>query len=191
MASLSKREKRMALITGCIAVIGVAYILMNVMSSNDMEVSSATADRFDTLFEQMATVEDQKAKNMNWRKKIGNETGRFISEKDVSQLYAEIEKVAGQSGVQVKNYSSTINKRAKPLPQLEANLSLECQYPQLIQLLDNFSKSEILLQPSNLKASLKDANQPNLQVQLKLTTYLLNTRFENNAPTNLRQGGGA
>lgn len=191
MASLSAREKRLVLITGVIAVLGVAYILMHVMSNNEIEVSSATADRFDTLFDQMATVEDQKAKNMTWRKKLGNETGRFISEKDVGQLYAEIEKVAGQSGVQVKNYSSTINKRAKPLPQLEANLSLECRYDQLIQLLDNFKKSAILLEPSNLRASLKDQNQPNLQVQLKLTTYLLNTRFENNAPTSLRQGGGA
>lgn len=191
MASLSAREKRLTLITVCIAAVGVIYILMNMTSGSDIEVSAATADRFDALFEQMATVEEQKAINLNWRKKIGNITGRFISEKDVGQLYAEIEKVAGQSGVQVKNYSSTINKRANPLPQLEANLTLECRFDQLIQLLDNFKKSEILLQPSNLRASLKDQNQPNLQVQLKLTTYLLRTRFENNAPTNLRIGGDA
>ncbi len=191
MASLSAREKKLALATGLAAVIGAIYIVMNIMPGSDIEVSAATADRFDTLFEQMATVEEQKAKNLNWRKRIGNETGRFISEKDVGQLYAEIEKVAGQSGVQVMNYSSTINKRAKPLPQLEANLTLECRFDQLIQLLDNFKKGEILLQPSNLRASLKDPKQPKLQVTLKLTTYLLKTRFEHNAPTTLRPGGGA
>ncbi|MBI1390851.1 MAG: type 4a pilus biogenesis protein PilO [bacterium] len=190
--AMSEREKKLALATAVVMVVGLSYIGLKVMSSGDsVEVSAATAGRFQTLFDQMEDVENQKDKNQTLRKSIGNLQGKFISEKDISELYAEIEQLAGRSGVQVKNISNVTNRRAKPMPRLEANLSMECQFQQLIQFLDNLKTSKLMLQPLDVRAQLKDPNQPNLQIQLTLVTYLMDGRASSSSPTSLQQENGA
>lgn len=189
--AMTAREKNLALITAVVAVIGLAYIALNLAGGDDIDMSDETTGRFETLFDQMAALDSQKQTNQLLRKRLGGLEGRFITETEVGDLYAAIEKVAGQSGVQVNNYSSLVNRRAKPMPALEANLSIECQFMQLIQFIDNLKNADIAMTPTNLRASLKDPNQPNLQVQLTLSTYLMGARLESGSPSTLQIGGGA
>lgn len=174
--SMTEREKHLALATLVVAIIGVSFMAWKVLSNQvaDTAVSEATAERFEDLFAKIKNVETQKNRNQLLRKKLGSKTGGFISEDDVLQLVAELEQVAGSSGVQIKNWDPNINKRAKPLAQLDVKISLECQFSQLIQFLNAIRGAKYICQPTAMRVKLKDQKQPNLEVSLTLSTYLLN-----------------
>ena len=142
--NISEREKRLVLITLIVGAVGLSFAGWKFLSSEvtDTTVSEATAERFDDLFIKIKNVEAQKSRNALIRKKLGNEQGDFIKETEVSNFVAEIEQVAGNSGVGIKNWDPTVNKRTKPLAQLDLKVSLECQFEQLIQFLRNIRKAK-------------------------------------------------
>lgn len=182
--ALSKREQNLLLVTAAVAVIGFASIGWGLLSRDTgSEVSSATAERFEELFAKMGNVDTQKNRNLLLRKKIGNMEGTFAGEKDVSILIAELEKTAQQSGIQIKNWSPSVNSRAKPFAQLDIKITIECKFDQLIKFLDNVRTAKYLLQPTSIKASLKDKNKPELDVAMTLGTYLLDAKPPKTEPT--------
>ncbi len=178
MGSLSNRDKRLLIITLVILVIGVIYIGSKLMSNGaqDTVVSAETEKRFEDLFDKMANVEEQKSQNLLLRKKIGNERGKFVSEKEISKFLAEIESVGGRSGVTISGYSPSVNRRSRPLASLEVKVNFQCQFNNLVQFLNNVREANLLMQPSTLKVSLKDKNKPDLEGQVTLITYLLNAQ---------------
>jgi Tfp pilus assembly protein PilO len=183
--NLSEREKRLAMITLPVAIVGILLMGWKVMfsQSDQARISQATAERFEELFVKIKNVEAQKSQNRQLRKKLGIEKGEFVSENDVLKMVAEIEQVAGQSGVQIKNWDPNVNKRAKPLAQLDIKITMECQFTQLVSFFTNLRKSKYACQPMELRARLKDPQQPNLEVSMTLTTYLLNSAPEPVSPT--------
>ena len=183
--SLSPREQKLVIATLIVVLVGVGYIGLNWVgsSSDDTEVSEATARHFEDLFVKMASVEDQKSRNLWLRKTLGNEKGTFASEKEISRTLAVLEQVAGQSGVQLTGNSQVINQRSKPYPTLEIKLGVNGEFRQFVQFLDLLKKADILVQPVAMKAALKDKNQPRLEVQMTLTTYLIGKVAPKNIPT--------
>lgn len=183
--NLSEREKRLAMIALPIALIGILLVVWSFVfnQADDTAVSQATAERFEDLFVKIKNVETQKSQNLILRKKLGNEKGEFITEKDVLKMVAEIEQTAGNSGVQIKNWDPNVNKRSKPLAQLDIKVSLECQFTQLIAFLNAIRNAKYVCQPTALRTKLKDPNQPNLEVSMTLTTYLLNAAPEPVTPS--------
>ncbi|MGC9327337.1 MAG: type 4a pilus biogenesis protein PilO, partial [Candidatus Hinthialibacter sp.] len=128
------------------------------------------------LFVKIKNVETQKSRNQLLRQKLGSMDGEFIGENEVLALVAELEQTAGSSGVQIKNWDPNINKRAKPFAQLDLKISLECQFEQLIQFLNAVRRAKYICQPTALRVKLKDQKQPNLDVSLTLSTYLLDAK---------------
>ncbi|MBN2327524.1 MAG: type 4a pilus biogenesis protein PilO [Candidatus Omnitrophica bacterium] len=183
--SMTDREKHLALATLLVAIIGVSFMAWKVLSNQitDASVSEATAERFEDLFVKIKNVETQKGRNQLLRKKLGSDNGEFIGEDEVLALVAELEQVAGSSGVQIKNWDPSINKRAKPLAQLDLKISLECQFGQFIQFLNAIRGAKYICQPTALRVKLKDQKQPNLEVSLTLSTYLLNAAPEPVSPS--------
>lgn len=183
--TFSEREKRLLLITVAAALLGVLILGWKFVSNQivDSTVSEATAERFEDLFAKIKNVESQKNANLLLRKKLGNESGEFIGEDEILKLIAEIEQVAGKSGVQMKNWNPTINKRTKPLAQLDVKVNLECQFDQLINFFNNLRSAKYICQPVALRTKLKDANQPNLEVSMTLTTYLVEAKPEPVSPS--------
>ena len=175
---MSERDKRLLLITAGILVVGVIYIGSHLVSAQieDSTVSEQTEKRLEDLFAKMSNVETQKSRNLLLRKKIGNEQGGFVGEKEISKLLAEIEQISGQSGIRVKGYSPTVNPRSRPFPTVEIKVSIECRFEQLISFFDNLKKSKILIQAGSLKAGLKDQNNPDLEAQVTLTSYLIDSK---------------
>jgi len=183
--AFSEREKQLGLITAVVAVVGVIYFGWHLLTAEtaNSEVSSATAERFEELFVKMNNVDAQKNRNLLLRKKIGSMEGTFGGQKEVSNLIAEIEKVAGSSGVQIKNWSPNINTRSKPLASLEVKITLQCRFEQLITFLNNLRTAKYLFQPTAIKASLKDKNKPELDVAMTVVSYLIESKPAKVIPT--------
>ncbi len=184
MPSLSEKDKRLLRIWIVVVIVGGGYIVWSMISNSidNASVSEETARNFESLFTDMANLEKQKNRNMILRKKIGNETGEFIGEKDVSQLISEIGEIANRSNVKVKGYYPSINKRTRPLETLEMKIPVECRFEQLITFLDRIREANILMQPTSMKVNLKDQNSSNLDVQLVLGTYLLDSKSKTESP---------
>ena len=125
------------------------------------------------VLKKIENVDQQKTTNLNLKKHMGNNGGVFVSDHELGKLFTELEKTAEQSGIKLKGTSQNTNTKAKPFPSVDLRLNMECQYPQLIQFLTNLKTAGIMLQPSSMKIQLKDPNQPNLDVQMTVTTYLL------------------
>lgn len=191
IANLSEREKRLALITGIVALVGLSYIVYGLLQNAEVEeVSAATAERFDDLFETLNTIDQQKAENANLRDRFGNQQGEFLRENEQAKLFAEIERISGQSGIQLKNISTRTDNRTKPMPTLEIEMAFECQFQQLLNFFRQVRTAQVLLQPQGLRVSLINPNQPNLTVQLNLITYILDVEpASQNGPSTLVQGG--
>lgn len=169
---LSSREQKLVIATVVVAIVGGLYIggAMLFSSDSSTEVSDATASRFQDVLEKIDNIDQQKSTNSNLKKRLGNTNATFPSgEEIINELY----QIAGQSGVQLKGTSQNTNTKAKPFPSVDIRITLECQYPQLIQFFAKLKSAGILLQPSSMKIQLKDPNQPNLDVQMTVTTYLL------------------
>ncbi len=184
MVSLNEREKKLLMITIVAAVLGFTFIVPKLITQQieSNPVSEVTAERFENLFQHMANIEDQKKKNLQFRKRIGNISGEFINEKDVSKLISEIGEVAQKSNIKIKGYYPSINTRSKPLPKLEMKLPVECRFEHFIRFLDEIRKAEILLQPSSFRVSLKNQNNPQLDVQITVFTYLLDSKSVKTSP---------
>ncbi|MFB3788166.1 MAG: hypothetical protein ACE15F_17535 [bacterium] len=183
--AISERERRLLLITVLVAVPGILYILWSFWSQpvdSSSEFSAATTERFEDLFAKIRNVESQKSRNRVLGTKLGNPAGSFIKDSEVSKFMAEIEQIAGRSGLQIKNWSPSLNKRAKPIPTLELKVSIACQFDKLITFLRELRGSKYYCQPTSLKAGLKDPNQPELDVSLTLTTYLIESQPEPAGP---------
>lgn len=183
-SSLSDRDKRLLLITLVVFVIGIGYIGLTLLSRRveTAPVSEATSRRFEDLFAKMSNVEALKSRNAILRKKIGNEEGAFVNVKEVSKLIDTLVQLGGQSGVRIKGYNPTINERSRPFASLELKVSLEGPFEQVISFLDNVRKAKYILLPTNIKAGLKDANNPDLEVQVTLLTYLMGVQPKPAAP---------
>ncbi|HQH72943.1 MAG TPA: type 4a pilus biogenesis protein PilO [bacterium] len=182
--AISEREKRLLIITLAIAVPGILYIAWSFLSQPDSSsgFSEATNERFEDLFAKIRNVESQKNRNRQLGTKLGNPAGTFIKESEVSKFMAEIEQIAGRSGLQIKSWSPSLNKRAKPIPTLELKVSITCPFDRLIAFLRNLRGAKYYSQPTSLKAGLKDPNQPDLDVSLTLTTYLIESQPEPAGP---------
>lgn len=183
--AISERERRLLLVTVLVAVPGVLYIAWSLLSQPgeaSSEFSAVTTERFEDLFAKIRNVETQKNRNRQLGAKLGNPAGAFIKEIEVSKFMAEIEQVAGRGGIQIKNWSPSINKRAKPIPTLELKLTIECPFDRLIAFLRELRGSKYYCQPTTLKAGLKDPNRPELDVSLTLTTYLIDSQPEPAGP---------
>lgn len=181
--SLSSREQKLVVATAVVAVVCGLYIGIQTLLSTDTgtEISDAAASQFHDVLEKIDNIDKQKSVNFNLKKRLGNGKGFFVTDKETSRVVSEIEKVAGQSGVQLKGQSPTTNKRAKPFPSVDVRMSMECEFPQLITFFSNLKKAEIVLQPSSLKVQLKDPNQNKLEVQLTVTSYFLNLQPKRSA----------
>lgn len=190
ISSLSPREQRLFVITLVIVGFGLLYIGYNLFSNiEDADLSASTQGRFVELFEKIHTVDDQKRRNANLRERLGNTQGEFISETQVGKLFVEIERLAGRHNVNVQNITTRINQRATPMPSLEVDLTMQCQFEQLIAFLDSLRSAQVVVQPASLRTSLSDPNQPNLQVQLKLKTFLIDSRPASGSPLTITRGG--
>lgn len=171
---LSSREQKLVIATVVVAIVGGLYIggVMLLSSDSGTEVSDATASRFQDVLVKIDSIDQQKTTNSNLKKRLGNQKAMFSSG-DMGEIFNELYQIAGQSGVQLKGTSQNTNTKAKPFPNVDVRIALECQYPQLIQFFAKLKAAGILLQPSSMKIQLKDPNQPNLDVQMTVTTYLL------------------
>ncbi len=187
--SFSEREQRLLKITAILGALFILFMGWNLLfnQTGDAALSEDTAVHFEDLFAQMQNIETQKVRNHMLRKKLGNKEGHFASEKEIIQLIAEIEKVAGSSGVKMKNWDPNTNKRAKPLPRLDIRVTLECKFEQLIKFLDNIRNAKYICQPTSLRTKLKDPKKPDLDVTMTLTTYLLNAKPAPVSPSALAQ----
>lgn len=174
--ALSSREQKLVIATTTVAVLFGFYFGAQLFFASDpgTEVSEATAARFQDVLEKIDNVDQQKTTNLNLKKRMGNNNGVFVSENELGKLFAELEKTAGQSGIQLKGTSQNTNTKAKPFPSVELRMNMECQFTQLIQFLTQLKSAGILLQPGSMKVQLKDPNQPNLDVQMTVVTFLLN-----------------
>ncbi len=172
---LSSREQKLFIATAAAAIIGGLYIGGSLLLSSGpgTEVSEATASRFEDVLQKIDSIDQQKTNNGNLKKRLGNESGKFVDENGVSKITSQLYQTAGQSGVQLKVVSPNINQRAKPYPSVDVRMSFECQFNQLIQFLTHLKKADIILQPQSMKMQLQDPNQPKLDVQMTVTTYLL------------------
>ncbi|MEW6236739.1 MAG: type 4a pilus biogenesis protein PilO [Candidatus Omnitrophota bacterium] len=182
--AFSKREKRLAWITFASAI---AVILMwggKLISSriSDSSVSSATQQQFLELFAMMDNVDEQKTRNLALRNKLGNEKGTFIEKNEAHKFVAALEQTAGMSGMQIKSYSYNENMRTRPMPRLDVKLSMQCQYEQLIPFLDNLRNCSIVCQVTSIKSTLQDKNRPDLDVQLTVSTYLIDAKTQSASP---------
>lgn len=171
---LSSREQKLTIATAVVAVVCGLYIggVMLLSSDAGTEVSEATASRFQDVLEKIDSIEEQKSTNKNLKKRLGNNNANFSSG-DMGEIFNELYQIAGQSGVQLKGTSQNTNMKAKPFPSVDIRIALECPYQQLIQFLAKLKSAGIILQPSSMKIQLKDPNQPKLDVQMTVTTYLI------------------
>jgi hypothetical protein len=71
---------------------------------------------------------------------------------------------------------------------LEMDLTLQCQFERLIAFLDSLRSAQVVVQPASLRMSLSDPNRPDLQVQLKLKTFLIDIRQSPGLPTTITRG---
>ncbi len=167
-----------------VLIVGGGYILSRMISSSieSASVSEMTAKNFKSLFTDMANVEKQKTRNLLLRKKIGNEKGEFITERDVSKLISEIGTIAGQSDVKIKGFYPSVNTRTRPLAKLEMKIPFECRFEQFVRFLGQLRNANILVQPSSMKVNLKDQNSSDLEVQIVLSAYLIDATPEKASP---------
>ncbi|MGI6456241.1 MAG: type 4a pilus biogenesis protein PilO [bacterium] len=172
MVALNDREKRLATITGLIALIGVLYIGFK-MYTNSVIGTESDTPQFEDLYTKINNVESQKEKNLAYRKRIGNLNGRFVSSDEMYQVLYVLEQVAGKSGVSLKRQDPQINQRARPLPRLDINMALEGKFENLIKFLDNLRKADFVVMPVSLKTSLREKDKPELSIQMTVMTYLL------------------
>ena len=86
MVALNDREKRLATITGLIALIGVLYIGFK-MYTNSVIGTESDTPQFEDLYTKINNVESQKEKNLAYRKRIGNLNGRFVSSDEMYQCF--------------------------------------------------------------------------------------------------------
>lgn len=186
---MSPREQRLIVITLAVALPGLLYILGSLWSQgvDETAVSSAGEARFSSLLEKIENLERQKARNAQLRESMGGVEGGFAGELEISAAVAELEKAAGQSGVQIKGNSQSVNRRARPYPSLEIKVSAECEFPALIKFLEQLKKTGIVIQPQSIKAGLKNPNEPILDVQFTMATYLIGKQ----SPRADAGGGGA
>lgn len=188
--ALSAREQRLLRITIFIGVIGVLFIGWKLISSNlsSSDVSVATQDQFKEILADIENVEEQKQRNLLLKNKLGNENAQFIKANEILKFVAELEKVAGQSGMQIKSYSYNENKRTKPVPRLDVRLTIQGQFEKLITFLDNLRQAEILCQPSRLRCSLMDKNRPDLDIQITVSTFLIDASSQTRSPSIIARG---
>ncbi len=185
--AMTKRERNLVMITIVVALTIGSYTLIKLMSSDmaDSDVSMATQARFEDLFEKINNVEDQKTRNNQLRIQLGNPVGSFIKQDEIHKFMAEMEKVAGQSNFQIKNYSFKEDSRAQPVPKLEVQLNGQCKFEQLIPYLDNLRKADYMCQVTSMRCGLVDQNQDNLDVQLTITTYVIDATPQRSSPTSI------
>jgi Tfp pilus assembly protein PilO len=172
--ALSSREQKLVMATVSVAIIGGLYIggVMLLSSDSSTEVSEAAASRFQDVLEKIDSIDQQKTTNGNLKSRLGYSKANFSSG-DMGEIFNELYQIAGQSGVQLKGTSQNTNMKAKPFPSVDVRIALECPYQQLVQFLAKLKSAGILLQPSSMKVQLKDPNQPMLDVQMTVTTYIL------------------
>jgi len=182
--AFSKREQRLAWITAAVAAAAVLMWSGKQIYSriSDSSVSNATQQQFLELFNMMEDVDAQKTRNLALRKKLGNEKGTFIQKNEAHKFVAALEQTAGMSGMQIKSYSYNENLRTRPMPRLDVKVTMQCQYEQLIQFLDNLRNCSIVCQVASIKSSLQDKNRPDLDVQLTVSTYLIDAKTQSASP---------
>lgn len=175
---MNEREKKLLLITVIIGSIGSLYIIYGLLSETEAPVNmpSMHVEHFNDLYTKIDSVEDQKEQNLVHRKRLGNEKGQFVTERERLLIMQEIEQVAGRSGIKIKGYDPQLNTRAKPMSKMDIQITAECQFDQLIKFLDNLRKSQYIIQPSNMKMALKDKNKPELNVSMTLSALLLDSQ---------------
>jgi Tfp pilus assembly protein PilO len=176
--ALTDREKRLVQITLIAAVIGCLLIGYRVISNSlsDTSVSDETANRLETLFVKMNNVDDQKNRNMIIKNNLGNPHGEMVSSSELLKVMTELEELSQRSQVKITTYTPNINTRSKPLAKLEIKLSMECKFEQLIKFLSELKRGKYILQPATIKTSLKDRNKPDLEVQMTVLTYLVDSK---------------
>ncbi len=191
LSKLSEREKKLGIATLIALVIGLTAIGYKLIKDSMMDspISESTAIHFEDLFEKIHSVEEQKKQNNVYRKQIGNETGTFADENSMSQLFAELSQVGQKSQFKIKSMDPNLNARANPLPKMDIRISAECKFEDLIQFLDNLRSAKYLMQPTNIRMSLKDKNRPDLQVQMTVSTYLLDVKSSALPPNALVRPG--
>lgn len=188
--NLSPREKNLVYATLAAVVLGVLAMGYGAMNQSG-GMSQNTMDDFEDLFAQMQSIDEQKETNLTIRKRLGALQGVFVREDEQTEFISELQQVAGQAGVGISNINTAIKPRTRPLPTLEADIQLTCQYPQLIQFFDRLRNAKYIMQPSGFRVSLADPNRPDLQVRMSIKTFLIESRPGAASPTSLTQGGSS
>lgn len=175
--ALSERESKMAVMTALVLIVvvlltGVRGLLSWAGGSGAHSLALGTEGLGD-LLDTLEDIDALRAKNQKMKERLGNEEMACLDISKDSELLRSIEQTGKRAGLKINIFDPTHKPKSRPLPSLEVKVTFECTFNQLVQFLAQLEKPEMAVFVRDMRAGLKNAGQPQLNVTMTLVTYLV------------------
>jgi Tfp pilus assembly protein PilO len=173
----SERERKLAGATASLVIVvvlvtGIRGVLSWAGGSGARDLALG-AEGLGDLVNTLQDIDALRARNVDLKKRLGNEGMTCIDNTKVSDLLKSIEQTGRRAGLRITIFDPTARPKSKPLPSLEVKVTFECVFNQLVQFLAELEKPEISIFVRDMRTGLKNEGQPQLSVTMTLVTYLV------------------